>query len=330
MATILEIDGLKAYYIIREKMQGRESYVYAVDDVSLQIYDNEVLGIAGESGCGKSTLVKVLYGFVEPPLIVVDGKAFYRSDAEMIDLLSLDASSLRNKIFWRVFSYVPQGSMSVLSPTMRIKNIFLDIIHTHNKDIDKKEAMELISKHLQEVGLPSEVLSSYPHQLSGGMRQRVVIALATILKPKIIFADEPTTALDVVVQRGIIQLLKKVHRETRNTLVLVSHDMGLQAQLTDRVAIMYAGKIVEVAPTKDIFRNPINPYTQYLIMSLPKIGDKSRRVSISGRPPSLRNPPRGCRFHPRCPYKTKACEETPPKLIRVENDHYVACNRVNR
>jgi len=323
MSMIVETDGLKAYYAI--EIDGVKQYVRAVDDVSLSIEKDKILGIAGESGCGKSTLIKALYGLIHPPLTIVHGKVFYFINENKVNIFSLREDEVRRNR-WVVASYIPQGSMSVLNPTVKIRSQFLDVIKAHQKDVDKKEAEKLIEKHILELGLPVEVLNSYPHQLSGGMRQRAVIALATILKPKIIFADEPTTALDVIVQRGVIQMLLRVRREFESTLILVTHNMGIHAQVTDRMAIMYAGKIVELATTEEIFENPLHPYTRYLISSLPKIGDKSKKIGISGRPPSLLNPPSGCRFHTRCPIAKAICNENVPPLTEMEPDHYVSCH----
>jgi peptide/nickel transport system ATP-binding protein len=179
--------------------------------------------------------------------------------------------------------------------------------------------------HIVELGLPRNILEAYPHQLSGGMRQRVTIALATILKPRIIICDEPTTALDVVVQRGVVQLLKNIQEILENTIVLVSHDMGVQANVADRIGIMYAGKIVEEATTEKIFNEPFHPYTQYLIDSLPRFGDKTIRGSVPGSPPSLANLPSGCPFHPRCPYVLDICTRQMPGLIDLDTNHKVAC-----
>jgi peptide/nickel transport system ATP-binding protein len=230
---------------------------------------------------------------------------------------------------WKEVSYIPQGSMHVLNPVRRIRNTFNDFIMAH-QPIGKQQVDKLVRDYLRELGLPLKVLDSYPHQLSGGMRQRVTIALATILWPKIIFADEPTTALDVVVQRGVIQLLKEIQEREGNTLVIVTHDMGVQANLADRVAILYAGHIVEEADTRGIFKESAHPYTQYLIRSLPRMDDRSERVSIPGRPPALDNPPSGCRFHPRCPYVMDICRTEVPPLADIGRNHKVACYLITR
>ena len=319
MSSILAQD-LKAYYIVNA--YGFKRTVKAVDNISLEVNENEILGIAGESGCGKSTLVKVLLGMVIPPLRVLNGEVIYSFNGFRENILG---SEKLEKLKWEVFSYIPQGSMSILNPTRKIGDIFFDFMEPHIENFNKKSAKKRIIEHLEKLDLPSEVLDSYSHQLSGGMKQRVTVALATILKPHIIFADEPTTAVDVVVQRDIIQLLKNIQETEKNTIVLVTHDMAIHANLATRIAVMYAGKIVEVAKTRDIFKNPLHPYTKYLINSLPKIGDKTYKQSVPGAPPSLADPPSGCRFHPRCPNARKRCSESVPELLEVGNEHKVAC-----
>lgn len=323
--TIADVQNLKAYYVLRAVGGTTLAEIKAVDGVSLKINTEEILGIAGESGCGKSTLIKAMYGLTYPPLTVVDGSITYNLGGRKLSILELDKTSL-SKIWWEDVSYIPQGSMSVLNPVRRIKDQFFDVIESHHENVDREETMEMIVKHVDRLGLPREVVTSYPHQLSGGMRQRVVIALATILRPKIIFADEPTTALDVVVQRGILQLLSEMQRELENTLVIVTHDMGVHAQLAHRLAVMYAGKIIEVGPVDKVFEDPLHPYTKHLINALPEIGDKSRRTGISGKPPSLRTPPPGCRFHPRCPYAMNACKKVEPLQVEAGFEHYVSCH----
>ena len=317
----LKVENLKAYYIT--SLYGIERKVRAVDNVSFQVMENEILGIAGESGCGKSTLLKTLIGLIKPPLSVIGGEIYYKYDGKEVNILK--SSSDLKELKWKVFSYVPQGSMNVLNPTRKIIKTFEDVIKIHLNVTNNDEIRNMVGEHLKSLGLPLEVLNSFPHQLSGGMRQRVTIALATILKPKVIITDEATTALDVVVQRGVIQLLKRIQSEFKNSIIMVTHDMGVHANMADRIIIMYAGKLVEIGSAKDIFKNPLHPYTRYLIESLPKIGDKTIRRSVPGAPPSLLNPPSGCRFHPRCPYAMNECKEMVPDLIEVEKGHKVAC-----
>ena len=320
MSIIAEAKHLKAYYITQS--YGIERIVKAVDDISIEIKEKEVLGIAGESGCGKSTLLKVLLGTIDPPLKIVDGTMQYEFE-ESYNVLSMSKDEIK-QIRWTQVSYIPQGSMHVLNPVRKIRDIFHDFIATH-QNLDKSETTKLSQDYLQKLGLSGQVMNAYPHQLSGGMRQRVTIALATILSPKLVFADEPTTALDVLVQRGVVQLLKEIQQREGSTLVLVSHDMGVHANLADRIAILYAGKLVEEAETQSIFKNPLHPYTQYLIESLPRLDDKTERSSIPGRPPALDNPPEGCRFHPRCPHAMDVCTKEVPPLVDIGEGHKTAC-----
>lgn len=324
-ATVAEVRNLRAYY--KTSTSNVQRTVRAVDDISLQINSGEVYGIAGESGCGKSTLLKVLLGTVTPPLTVVDGSVHYRVDERDIDVLALSEKELR-AIRWSVVSYIPQGSMHVLNPISKIRDSFRDFIAAHKPDW-KGQIDRHVSDYLAELGLPETVLDAFPHQLSGGMRQRVTIALATILGPHLVLADEPTTALDVVVQRGVIQLLQDIRSRTNTTLVLVTHDMGVHANLADRVLVLYAGQFMEEADTPGLFEKPLHPYTQYLIKSLPKLADRAERVSIPGRPPMLDNPPGGCRFNPRCPYVMDVCRNTVPPVVEPSPGHRVACHLVD-
>ena len=320
MSIIAEAKHLKAYYITQS--YGIERTVKAVDDISIEIKEKEVLGIAGESGCGKSTLLKVLLGTIDPPLKIIDGTMQYEFE-ESYNVLSMSKDEIK-QIRWTQVSYIPQGSMNVLNPVRKIRDTFHDFIATH-QNLDKSETTKLSQDYLQKLGLSGQVMNAYPHQLSGGMRQRVTIALATILSPKLVLADEPTTALDVLVQRGVVQLLKEIQQREGSTLVLVSHDMGVHANLADRIAILYAGKLVEEAETQSIFKNPLHPYTQYLIESLPRLDDKTERSSIPGRPPALDNPPEGCRFHPRCPHAMDVCTKEVPPLVDIGEGHKTAC-----
>jgi len=324
MSNIVEVSNLAAYY--RTQAYGVERTVKAVDGISLQIKEGSVYGIAGESGCGKSTHLKVLLGALQPPLSVVAGTVKYRFAGQEVAALSLDQNSLR-ELRWKQVSYIPQGSMHVLNPVRRIRDTFHDFISAH-EPLRKQQSYEMTLAYLRELGLPESVLSAYPHQLSGGMRQRVTIALATILWPKLIFADEPTTALDVVVQRNVIQLLKEIQQKEGSTIVLITHDLGVHANLADQIAVLYAGKLVEEADTRTILKNPRHPYTQYLIRSLPKLDERGERVSIPGRPPALDNPPQGCRFHPRCPLVMDRCRTEDPALIPLTPAHRVACHLV--
>ncbi len=306
------------------EMQGTQKIVQAVNDVDLHIYEDEIYGIAGESGCGKTTLLKTLFIEIVPPLRLIDGKIFYRIDDDDVDVTELSGEEKR-KLRMAYISYIPQGSMSVFNPVLKIKGTYEDFIGSHIEVKNREEIFELARKRILELGLPKNVLDVYPHQLSGGMRQRVTIALAALMNPRIMIGDEPTTALDVVVQRGVIQMLKEIQQNLKNSIILVTHDMGVHANVADRIGIMYAGKLVEEGTTEQIFEEPLHPYTQFLINSLPKFGDKTMRDSVPGSPPSLADLPTGCPFHLRCPHATDICRQQMPDYIQVDEDHRVAC-----
>jgi len=319
---ILRTEKLKTFYLL--DMQGSQKVVKAVNEVDLTIYENEIYGIAGESGCGKTTLLKALFNAIDPPLRLVGGKIFYVINGTEVDVTSINPEEKR-KLRMEYISYIPQGSMSVLNPVLKLKETYRDFIGSHVRGQSREATFELAQKHILELGLPKNILEAYPHQLSGGMRQRVTIALAALLKPRIMIGDEPTTALDVVVQRGVIQLLKEIQKKLKNTIIMVTHDMGVHANVANRIAIMYAGKIVEEAPTQQIFDHPEHPYTQFLINSLPKFGDKNVRGSVPGSPPSLADLPDGCPFHPRCPHTREICKQSMPGFTRTDTHHKVAC-----
>ena len=319
---ILRTENLKAFYVL--DMAGKQKVAKAVNEVDLEIRENEVYGIAGESGCGKTTLLKAIFGAFDPPLRLIDGHIFYYMNDLGVDVTTLNANEKR-KLRMTYISYVPQGSMSVLNPVIKVKGTYQDFIGSHVRGNTRKEAFELARQHIIELGLPRNILDTYPHQLSGGMRQRVTIALAALLGPRIMIADEPTTALDVVVQRGVIQLLMSIQQKLKNTIILVTHDMGVHANIADRIAIMYAGKIVEEATTTQIFGSPAHPYTRFLIDSLPRFGDKTTRGSVPGNPPSLTNLPDGCPFHPRCPQTFEPCKQQMPDFTHLDANHKVAC-----
>jgi peptide/nickel transport system ATP-binding protein len=324
--ALLSVDNLSAYY--RTEIYGISRTVRAVDGVSFELKPNEIYGVAGESSCGKTTLIKVISGNLKPPLKVNSGSVNYHFWSYDVDMLHISHEELRQNVRWKQISYVMQGSMSVLNPVRKVIRTFEDVVDTHEGIPDKKKFFEQVREHVNQLGLPTEVLTSYPHQLSGGMRQRVAIALATIFKPSLIIADEPTTALDVVVQRGVLQMIKDIQALSNNTVLLVTHDMAVHANVADRVMIMYAGRIAEEAPTETIFNAPLHPYTQHLIHSLPMIGERSKKVSLRGAPPNLANPPSGCRFHTRCPFAIEICQTDVPELLTVRDGHRVACHLV--
>jgi peptide/nickel transport system ATP-binding protein len=326
MEPLLAVKDLRAYY--KTELYGISRTVRAVDGVTFDLYPNEIYGIAGESSCGKTTLIKVISGNIRNPLRIQSGSVHFKAGDIDRDMLTMSADEMRTMMRWKRISYVMQGSMSVLNPVRRIIRTFQDIVSTHRGIKDRKLFLDETTAHVRRLGLPSEVLHSFPHQLSGGMRQRVAIAMATIFEPNLIIADEPTTALDVVVQRGVLQMLKEIQQQSGNTVLLVTHDMAVHANVADRVMIMYAGRIMEEAATETIFQAPRHPYTQHLISSLPSIGERRQRAALPGSPPNLSDPPPGCRFHLRCPVAIDICRTVVPAMRVLPDRHRVACHLV--
>lgn len=319
---MLKVENLSASY------QTIDGDVHVIKDLDFEIRDNEIFGIAGESGCGKTTLLKTLYDIVEFPLVIDQGKVILSGEKNG-QKFSYESGQIR-KSWWNNISYVPQAAQSVLNPIVRLKKQFLDSIPEEDKKNETEEqTLARVAKYLEDLSLSPDVLESYPFQLSGGMRQRVIIALATFMSPNVVLADEPTTALDVVVQRGILMMLMRLQKQFKNTLVIVSHDMGVHYQITNRMAIMYSGSVIELGDTEAIFSDPVHPYTQMLVAALPRVGDKSQKVGIPGRPPALKNPPPGCRFAPRCPKATDRCRSEVPKFREVKPGRFAACHLLN-
>lgn len=311
---------------VRAGFGARAAFIAAVDDICLTIHDNEILGIAGESGCGKSTLIRTLYGDFTGGLKLMSGTITgHFRDRKTGREQELQAAHF-SELWWELISYVPQGSMSVLNPIMRIEEQIVDSLPRRKKQGSRQELRRRLATFLADFGLPETVLHSYPHQLSGGMRQRVLVAMAAFIEPDLILADEPTTALDVLVQKKILLMMVQIQRRLENTLVLVSHDLGVHYQVTNRIAILYAGKLVEVGPTSNVFERPKHPYTEALIRALPRVGLRGECVGLDGRPPDLANPPIGCRFAERCPEAQTICRQVSPPLAAREADHSVACH----
>ena len=312
---ILEIKNLTAYYEIGSNPTR------AVDNASLGIIRRgEIFGIAGESACGKTTLALAILRLLKPPGHIRGGEVIF----DGTNLLELAEEEIRS-IRWKRISYVPQSSMNALNPVMKIRDQISDSIEAHESRQSKDELNNRIEKLLMNVGLSPEITGMYPHELSGGMKQRVAIAMATALDPEVLIADEPTTALDVIVQRGILQLLREI-RDRMHTILLITHDMAAQAEISDRVGIMYAGKIMEIGRTENVFKDPFHPYTRLLISSIPRLKMRTELAWITGLPPDLRHPPPGCRFHPRCPHFIAGiCDVEEPQLAEVEPGRFAAC-----
>jgi peptide/nickel transport system ATP-binding protein len=319
---VLDVRNLRAFYVMGNVQPTRE--VRAVDDISIRVARNEIYGLAGESSSGKTTFIKTIAAAIRPPLRVVSGSIRY-SFLER-DIYQLDRAAL-SAVRWKHLAYIPQGSMNVLNPVRRVRQSFIDFAFPH-MGLSIARFFDAVAAHLERLHLQKSVLDAYPHQLSGGMRQRVTIALATVCRPEFIIADEPTTALDVVVQKSVLGLIHEAQRKIGSSMVFVTHDMAVHANITDRLGIMYAGRLVEEAPTPELFAEPRHPYTQHLIASLPRIGDTSAKQALSGTPPNLSNPPGGCRFHPRCPLAMNVCRETHPEMLSVGPHHRVACHAV--
>jgi peptide/nickel transport system ATP-binding protein len=314
MKPILEIVDLHTHYFTPR------GPVKAVDGVSFALHPGQRFGLIGESGSGKSTVALSVMRLIRPPGRVVAGRVLL----DGADVLQLDDEEMRQTRLAQI-ALVSQGAMNSLNPVVRIRTMMEDAFRNHDTLLSKHEVAERIAELLRRVGLSPEVADLYPHQLSGGMKQRVCIAIAISLQPRVIIADEPTSALDVVVQRRVMQTLRKVQEELGAAVILIGHDMGLMAQFADRMGVMYAGKLVEEGAVRDIFARPQHPYTQLLMESLPSLDAKRAFHREAGGPPSLLTPPPGCVFHPRCPYVMDRCKVDPPVMQPVFDGHLAAC-----
>ena len=327
---VLEISDFSVVY----RTPGGD--VTAVHDVNLALHAGEIVGLVGESGSGKSTLAYGACRLLRAPALITGGSVTYRGRraACPTDILRMRDDDLR-QLRWREIAIVFQSAMNALNPVMQIGEQFIDAMQAHEK-INRKQALARAGELLELVGIDHRRVKSYPHQLSGGMRQRVVIAMALSLEPELIIMDEPTTALDVVVQREILQQVEALKRDFGFAVLFITHDVSLLLEFADRIAIMYAGEIVETAPAERLASNPQHPYTQGLLDSFPPLtGPLTPLTGIPGSPPDLRDPPTGCRFHPRCPhclperadlYRRQTTER--PKLRVIEQGHEVACHLV--
>lgn len=299
--------------------------VTAVNGVSFDLAAGERLGLVGESGCGKSTLALALMRMIKPPGRIESGSAVVRTEHGEMDLLALDEESMR-KARLSVISYIPQGAMNALNPVLRVGQQMLDALQAHAPHLSRAEMRARAEAALASVELPKDVFDRYPHELSGGMKQRVCIAIGILLSPRVIIADEPTSALDVVVQRQVMETLQRVQEQLGAALILIGHDMGLMAQVTHRVAVMYAGQFVEVSPVQAMFTQPLHPYTQALIQSLPRLDNRGVFRSLPGVAPSLLRLPSGCVFHPRCAQVMEVCRREPPPAVHTADARFVLCH----
>jgi len=320
MDKILEVKNLRLYY------HTSKGAVRALDDVSFDLYKGETLGLVGESGCGKTTTGVALIKMPSPPGRIEEGS---RIIVDGQDIMPLSDKDIRKNVRWEQVAMVFQGAMNCLTPVYTIGKQMLETLQEH-RQMDKVQADELIKEYLGLVGLPAEVMGRYPHELSGGMKQRIVIATALFLKPKVVILDEPTTALDVIVQAQIINLLKKLKKTFDLSFIFITHDLSLEAEVSDRICVMYAGKIAELGTNQQIYgdQGPMHPYTEKLLQATPLLRKKVDTLSyIPGTPPDLIDPPKGCRFHPRCHKVIDKCRTEEPPLLEVEPGHMVACWR---
>ena len=308
---VLEISGLSVDYGF-----GPEA-VHAVAEASLTLNRGEVLGLAGESGSGKSTLAYAVTRLLREPGVITAGSAVFHGRQGAQDLFDLDAEQIR-ELRWSQISVVFQSAMNSLNPVFTIGAQLTDVLRAHEKELGRRERRRRAAELLDMVGITEDRLRSYPHELSGGMRQRVMIAMALALEPRVLIMDEPTTALDVVTQREILQELGELRERLGFAVLFITHDLSLLVELADTIAVMYAGRIVEHAPAETLFRNPRHPYTEGLLGSFPSLhGERRTMTGITGSPPDLRSLPSGCAFHPRCGYAMDACGTQVPELLPI-------------
>ena len=317
MPPVLEVQGLTTHY---RTLRG---WVRATENVSFNVQEGEALGIAGESGCGKSTVALSLLRILPPGGIIRKGKILFQGR----DLVPLSEPEMR-KIRWKGISIVFQGAMNAMNPVYKVGDQISEAIKIHEEGVSRSELKERVAKLLETVGIEPSRADNYPHEFSGGMRQRALIAMALAASPTMLIGDEPGTALDVIVAAQTLKLLRDLKDRLGLSMILISHDLSIIAETCEKVAIMYAGKIVEYGDAVSIFKNPLHPYTQGLIKAFPSIkGERVRLTSIPGSPPDLLHPPPACRFNPRCPYVMDVCKKDEPLLEeQADKNHLVACH----
>ena len=309
---VLAARRLKVHY------RTKRGPVHAVDGISFALHAGETLGVVGETGSGKSTLGKAVLGIV-PPGTKTEGELVFEGK----NLLTLPEGELR-RLRGKDIALIFQDPMTRLDPLMTIEDHFLETIHAHEK-VSREEARARTRAALASMGIPVSRLKNYPHEFSGGMRQRIMIAMALVMRPKLLVADEPTTSLDVIVEGQILEILEDLKRAYRMSLLLITHNLGIVAEVCDTVGVMYAGLLVEYGPVRDVFKRPIHPYTRGLLASIIHL-DSRELVSIDGLPPDLVTPPQGCRFHPRCPYVQDVCRTTVPEWVEYRPGHFALCH----
>lgn len=319
--VLLDVCNLKTYY---HTLRGP---VKAVDNVSFRVRKGEALGLAGESGCGKTTVALSILKILPPAGRIVGGEMLFKGK----DLVKLREEQIQ-KVRWKEISIVFQGAMNALNPLFKVGDQIAEAILTHESKVNKKRAQERAKKMLETVGIQPSRAKDYPHEFSGGMRQRALIAMALACNPELLIADEPGTALDVIVQAQVLKLMSELKTKLNLSMILITHDLSIIAELCEKAAIMYAGKIVEQGDITAIFKKPFHPYTQGLMNAFPVIKESKRRmISIPGSPPDLLLPPNGCRFHPRCSQAMDICIAKEPIPVKVgKEEHYVACHLLEK
>jgi peptide/nickel transport system ATP-binding protein len=317
--VLLKVDQLKQYFPVKtDSIFKPKAFVKAVDDVSFELFEGETLSIVGESGCGKSTTGRAILRLDEP----TDGKVYY-SGQNILELNKKEMRKLRGDL-----QVIFQDPFASLNPRQTVKQILNEAMAIQNV-VEKPKRMDRMLELLGYVGLPPEALDRYPHEFSGGQRQRIGIARALAVDPKLIICDEAVSALDVSIQAQILNLLKKLQKQFQLTFLFISHDLSVVRHISDRVMVMYLGKVVEIAEKKDLFDSPLHPYTKALLSSIPVPNPtlQRERVMLSGDVPSPIDPPTGCRFHTRCPFAVERCKQEEPALREIGNNHFVSCHR---
>jgi peptide/nickel transport system ATP-binding protein len=313
---LLEVQNLTTRY------QISRGFVKAVEDVSFSLEKGEAMGLAGESGCGKTTVALSLLRILPSNGRIVHGKIMLKD----VDLVKMSNRELRDKICWRHISLIFQGAMNAMNPMYKVEDQIVEAIRFHERGVTKAKAKERVGKLFELVGLEPERAKNYPHEYSGGMRQRAMIAMSLACNPDILIADEPGTALDVIVQAQVLKLISELKKKLNLAVIMISHDLSIISETCDTLAIMYAGKLVELGDVFEMFKNPLHPYTQGLISAFPSIhAPKQEMAAIPGSPPNLLNPPKGCSFAPRCRYAMDICLSKPPAFLEVAKNHFVRC-----
>ena len=331
MGDLLSVRNLTVEY------RTRRGVARALDNVSVSLPENTTLGLAGESGCGKSTLGRSIIRLVPYPGVIVGGEIIFslRNDIEYdgqvipkgeVDLVTLPEEAMR-KLRGEEIAYIFQDPMTSLNPMITIADHFVELITTHNPEVTEEEALERAGEILDSLGILPERMTDYPHQFSGGMRQRVMIGLGLALRPRLLIADEPTTSLDVIVEAQILDEITQLKEKFNLTMILITHNLGVLAQHADNIAIIYAGRLMELADTETLFENPQHPYTKALLSAVPDVRKPEKKLAwIPGAPPDLTKPLEGCMYHPRCPMATDRCRVEQPPLVKSPSGGLVACH----